>query len=121
MNLRTTLASAIGAVALAAAAAYAPAASADRIGFNVTFGGPGYAFNVGNAGYGHYNYYRPAPVVVAPYAPSYYAPYYRPYRPYYAPVVVRPHQAHRPYRGHRNDWRRHDRPVGYVSYDRYYR
>ena len=75
MKLRTSIASAVGALALAGAAAYAPAASADRVGFNVTFGGPGYAVNVGNAGYGYYDSWRPAPVVVAPYAP-----YYRPYR-----------------------------------------
>ena len=61
-----TFASAVGALALAAAAAYAPAASADRVGFNVTFGGPGYAVNVGNGGYGYYDHWRPAPVVVAP-------------------------------------------------------
>lgn len=119
MKLRTTLASAIGALALAAAAAYAPAASADRVGFNLTFGGPGYAVNVGNAGYGYYDSWRPAPVVVAPYAP-----YYRPYRPYYAPVVVpapvvvRPYPVYRPYYGHRNQWRQYDRPVGYVQYER---
>ena len=41
MKLRTTIASTVGALALAAAAAYAPAASADRVGFNVTFGGSG--------------------------------------------------------------------------------
>ena len=127
MKLRTTIASTVGVLALAAAAAYAPAASADRVGFNLTFGGPGYAVNVGNAGYGHYDhgyydYYRPAPVVVAP--------YYRPYRSYYAPVivpapvVVRPYPVYRPYYGHRTSyvqpghWRHHDRPVGYVYYDR---
>ncbi len=115
MNLRTTIASAVGALALSAAAAYAPAASADRVGFNLTFGGPGYAVNVGNAGYGHYDYWRPAPVVVAPYAPY----YHRPYRSYYAPapVVVRPYPVYRPY--YRQHWRQYDhRPVGYVYGDR---
>jgi hypothetical protein len=122
MKLRTTIASTVGALALAAAAAYAPAASADRVGFNVTFGGPGYAVNVGNAGYGYYDHWRPAPVVVAPYAP-YYRPY-RPYRPYYAPVVVpapvvvRPYPVYRPYYDYRHDWRYRDRPVGYVHYPR---
>ena len=125
MKLRTTIASTVGALALAAAAAYAPAASADRVGFNLTFGGPGYAVNVGNAGYGYYDHWRAAPVVVAPYAP-----YYRPYRPYYAPAVVpapvyvRPYPVYRPYHGHRasyghpGHWRHHDRAVGYVYYDR---
>ena len=116
MKLRTTLASAVGALALAAAAAYAPSAAADRVGFNLTFGGPGYAVNVGNAGYGYYDYgydyWRPAPVVVVPpYT------YYRPYRPYYAPVVVRPYPVYRPYYGHRHHGRHYDRPVGYVHYD----
>jgi hypothetical protein len=123
MKPRTTIASIVGALALAAAAAYAPAASADRVGFNVTFGGPGYAVNVGNAGFGYYDAWRPAPVVVAPYAP-YYRPYRSYYRPYYAPVVVpapvvvRPYPVYRPYQGYRQDWRRHDRPVGYVQYER---
>ena len=110
MTLRNTFASAIGALALAAAAAYAPAASADRVGFNVTFGGPGYAVNVGNAGFGYYDYWRPAPVVVAPYVP--YAPYTyydRPYyRPAYVPVpVYRPYPVHRPYYAGRHDHRPH--------------
>lgn len=116
MKLRT-IASAVGALALAAAAAYAPAASADHVGFNLTFGGPGYAVSVGNAGYGYYDNWRPAPAVVAPYAP-----YYRPYRPYYAPVVVpapvvvRPYPVYRPYYGYRHDWRYRDRPA--VHYQR---
>lgn len=121
MKLRTTLASIFGALALAAAAAYAPAAFADRVGFNVTLGGPGYAVNFGNAGYGYYDAWRPAPVVVAPYAP-YYAPYrtyYRPYYPpYYAPVVVRPYPVYRGYQGdryHRHGDRNHGR--GYRHHD----
>ena len=93
MKLRTSIASVVGAVALAAAA-YAPAASADRVGFNVTFGGPGYAVNVGNAGFGYYDSWRPAP------------------------VVVRPYPVYRPYHGYRPGWRHHDRAVGYVHYER---
>jgi hypothetical protein len=118
MTFRSTIASAAGALALAAAAAYAPAASADRLGFNVTFGGPGYAVNVGNVGYGfgYDTYYRPAPVVVAPYVP--YAPYGyygRPYRPAYvvpAPVV-RPYPVYRPYYVDRPYSQRHGRPGGH--------
>ena len=112
MNLRTRIASAVGAIALAGAVAYAPAASADRIGFNLTFGGPGYAVNVGNAGYGYgyYDYWRPAPVYVAPYT-TYYQPYY------YAPVV-RPYPVYRHYHrhyGHRHGHgHRGDRHVGHV-------
>lgn len=99
MKLRTTLAAALGAVGVAAAAAYAPLAHADRVGFNVTIGGPGYAFNIGNSGYG---YYAPPPVVVAPYVP-YYRSYYAP------PVVVRPYPVYRPYYWDRHDrWDRHD-------------
>jgi hypothetical protein len=106
MLLRTKLASTVGALGLAAAAVYAPAASADRVGFSVSVGGPGYAFNVGNAGYYDYDYWRPAPVVVAPYVP-----YYRPYYP--RPVVVAPPVIYRPYpvyRGYyRHDYRDWDR------------
>ena len=113
MTLRKTFASAVGALALAAAAAYAPAASADRVGFNVTFGGPGYAVNVGNGGFGYYDTWRPAPVVVAPYVPyTYYErPYYRPYVPVpvYRPYpVYRPHYVHR----HHSD-RHHHRSYGH--------
>ena len=117
MELRSKIASAAGALALAAAAFYAPAASADRVGFNVTFGGPGYAVNVGN-GYGYYDYWQPAPVVVAPYAP--YAPYAYYGRPYYRPYVVStPYPVYRPYSGHRHyrdghQSHRHSRPVGHV-------
>jgi hypothetical protein len=125
MNLRTTFASAVGALALAAAAAYAPVASADRVGFNVTIGGPGYAFNIGNAGYGYYDVWRPAPVVVAPYVPyATYGYYGRPnYRPAYVAPVVRPspvyrpyYSAQRPYYG-RHDSRRQGR-TDYVRHDR---
>ena len=102
MSVRNKFIAALGAVGLVAAAAYAPAASADRVGFNISVGGPGYAFSAGTVGYGYYDYYdywQPAPVIVEPYAP-----YYRPYRPYVAPVVVQPYPVYRPYRyydGHR--------------------
>ena len=112
MRLRTSLATAVGALGLAAAAFYAPAASADRVGFSVSVGGPGYALSVGNYGYGYgyYDYWRPAPVVVAPYAP-----YYRPYYPrpvvVAPPVVYRPYPVYRAYYGghHRHDHRGWDR------------
>jgi hypothetical protein len=117
MQLRTRIVSALGALGLAAAAFYAPAASADRVGFSLSVGGPGYAVSVGNYGYGYYDHWRPAPVVVAPYAP-YYGTYYP--RPVVVapPVVYRPYPAYRAYyrdgwRGHRHGgWRdghRHDR------------
>jgi hypothetical protein len=104
MIVRSRIAVILGAVGLAAAASYAPAASADRIGFNVTVGGPGYGFTVGNYGipYGapYGGYYAPAPVAVTPPVPY----YYRPYRPYYAPVVVpAPYPVVRPY-GYRAAW-----------------
>ena len=102
MKIRSRFVALAGAVGLAAAVAYAPAASADRVGFSVSVGGPGYGVTVGNyGGYGGYygGYYAPAPVVVP--APVYVAPpvvpYYRPYRPYYAPVVVAPPVVVRPY------------------------
>lgn len=94
----------LGAVGLAAAVAYAPAASADRVGFSISVGGPGYGFTAGNYGGYYGGYYAPPPVIVTP------APVYRPYyRPYYAPgpvfvappVVVRPYPVYRPaYRGY---------------------
>jgi hypothetical protein len=85
---------ALGTAIVAAAAAFAPAAQADRVGFNVSIGGPGYAVGFGNAPYwGHrHHYYRPAPVYVAPrvvYSPRvvYVAP--RPRVVYRAPYVPR--------------------------------
>lgn len=111
MTYRSRIAAAVGALGVAALASYAPAASADRVAFNIAVGGPGYALAVGN--YGGYvgGYYAPAPVYVAPPAP-YYRPYYR---PYYAPVVVPPPVVVRPYPLYRPYWRdrywdhRHDR------------
>ena len=131
MTLKSTITAVLGTVALAAGAAYAPVASADRgVGFNISIGGPGYALSVGDGGYGYgyYDSWRPAPVVVAPYAP-----YYRPYRSHYrhyAPVIVQPYPVYRSHNRHRYDrhdrhdrqrhdgWRRHDRPAGYVHYGR---
>ena len=119
MKLRSRIAALGGALGLAAAVAYAPSAAADRIGFNVTVGGPGYGFTVGNYGgyygpgyYGGYygGYYPPAPVVVAPPVPY----YYRPYRAYYAPVVVAPpYPVYRPYAAYRTWDHRHHAPRGY--------
>jgi len=88
---RRTTQLAVGTALIAAAAAFAPAAHADRVGFNVSIGGPGYGVSFGNAPYrygGHH--YRPywsaayiAPPVV--YAP----PVYYPAPVYTAPVVYR--------------------------------
>ena len=84
--LRRTTHIALATALVAAAAAFAPAAHADRIGFNVSIGGPGYGVAFGNAPYwGHRHYYWPAwrPVYVAP--PVVYAP---PRVVYVAPRVV---------------------------------
>jgi hypothetical protein len=90
---------AVGTALAAAAAVFAPAAHADRVGFNVSIGGPGYGIAFGNAPYwGHRHYYRPywsagyiAPPIV--YAPPvvYRAPvvYAAPRVVYRAPYVVR--------------------------------
>ena len=69
--LRRTTQLALGTALIAAAATFAPAASAGNVGFNVSIAGPGYGVSFGNAPYyGHRHYYRP---------------YYRGYgyRPYY--------------------------------------
>ena len=81
---------ALGAALAAAAFAFAPAANAEQVGFNVSIGGPGYAVSVGNApyyggyrhGYHGHRYYRPAPVYVAPRI------VYRPAPVYVAPAPV---------------------------------
>ena len=49
--LNKTTRIAVGAALVAGAAAFAPAAHADRIGFNVSIGGPGYALSFGDAPY----------------------------------------------------------------------
>lgn len=73
--LNKTVRIAIGAALVAAATAFAPAAHADRIGFNVSIGGPGYGVSFGDMPYrGYRPYYRhywgpayvPAPVVYVP-------------------------------------------------------
>ena len=98
--LRRTTHLALGTALIAAAAAFAPAAHAGGVGFNVSIAGPGYGVAFGNAPYyghpHHYRpYYRPAyvppPVVYAP-APVYYgAPvvYPAPRVVYRAPYAVR--------------------------------
>ena len=97
--LRRTTQIALGTALVAAAAAFAPAAHADRIGFNLSIGGPGYGVAFGNGPYWHgSHHYRPywsaayvAPPVV--YTPPYYysAPvvYPAPRVVYRAPYVVR--------------------------------
>jgi hypothetical protein len=97
--LRRITQTALGATLLAGAAMFAPVAHAGGVGFNVSIGGPGYAFSVGNAPYyGYHRHYRPyvaayvAPPVV--YAPpvAYAAPpvvYAAPRVVYRAPYVVR--------------------------------
>ena len=104
MTSRSRIAPALGAAALAALVAYAPAASADRVAFSVSVGGPGYALAIGSPG-GFYGAYHAPPVAIVPppraYHPYRYRPHYAPvvvpapvyrtyYRPYYAPVVVAP-------------------------------
>ena len=42
---------AVGTALAAAAAVFAPAAHADRVGFNVSIGGPGYGIAFGSAPY----------------------------------------------------------------------
>jgi hypothetical protein len=87
---------AIASALVAAALAFAPAAHASRVGFDVSIGGPGYAVTFGTPYVRHY--YRPAPVYVAP--PVVYAP---PPAVVYAPppVVYEPRVVYRaPYRYH---------------------
>ena len=82
MLRRTALITAIGASLALGAATFAPAAHASRVGFNLSFAGPGYGVTVGNAPY----YYGPRYVAPAYYAPAYVAPAYTYYD--YAPPVV---------------------------------
>jgi len=92
--LRRTTQLALGTALVACAAAFAPAAHADRVGFNVSIGGPGYAVSVGNGPYWgyrpyHRHYWRgpyvapPVVYVAQPPRVVYRAPYVR------YPVVVR--------------------------------
>lgn len=94
--LRRTTRIALGTALVAAAAAFAPAAHAGGIGFNVSIGGPGYGVAFGNAPYwrGHHRPYWSAAYIAPPvvYAPPYYsAPvvYPAPRVVYRAPHVVR--------------------------------
>lgn len=110
MQLRSTIAAVLGAGVLAAAAAYAPSASADNVGFSLSIGGPGYGVSVGNYGYGYYDYWRPAPVYVAPYVPVYRPRTYY----YYDPVAgVHPRPVYRQYRQYDRYDRWRDRRDGY--------
>ena len=89
--LRRTTHFAVATALVAAAAAFAPAAQASRVGFNVSIGGPGYAVTFGDRPYFGHHHYRPAyaPVYVAP--PVFYAPpvvYAPPRVVYRAPRVV---------------------------------
>ena len=97
--LRRTTQIALGTALVAATAAFAPVAHADRVGFNVSIGGPGYGVAFGNGPYWRgSHYYRPywsaayiaPPVLYSP--PVYYAPpvvYRAPRVVYRAPYVVR--------------------------------
>ncbi|MDH5285360.1 MAG: hypothetical protein OEX23_01840 [Betaproteobacteria bacterium] len=122
MKLRSRIATLAGAVALAAAAVHAPSASADRVSFAVSVGSPGFGVTVGNYAAPHASfhggyygaYYAPAPVVVAPPVPY----FYRPYRPYYAPVVVpAPYPVVRPY-AYGGAWGHRHHPYGHVVHVR---
>jgi hypothetical protein len=93
--LRRTTQIALASALVAGTAAFAPAAHADRVGFNFSIGGPGYGVTVGNAPWWGPRYYAPVPVYVAP--PVVYAP---PRVVYYTPprVVYRvPYRHHRYY------------------------
>lgn len=65
---------AIATALVAVTAVFAPAAHAERVGINVSIGGPGYAVSFGNAPY------------FGAYRPYYYGPRWR--APYVAPRVV---------------------------------
>lgn len=74
MLRRKAVIAALGATLAAAGMAVAPAAHADRIGFNLSFAGPGYGVTVGNA-----------PVYDAR---PYYSRHYRHWAPAYVPAPV---------------------------------
>ena len=97
--IRRTTHIALETALLAAAATFAPAAHADRVGFNISIGGPGYGVAFGSAPYwrGHHHYrpywsaaYIAPPVVYAP-TVVYPAPvvYRAPRVVYRAPYAVR--------------------------------
>jgi len=87
---------ALGTALVAATAAFAPAAHADRVGFNVSIGGPGYGVSFGNGAYWrgshHYRPYWSAAYLAPPvvYAPPVVctAPLYTAHIVYRAPRVV---------------------------------
>ena len=91
--LRRTTQIALGTALVAATVAFAPAAHAGGVGFNVSIGGPGYGVAFGNGPYWRgAPYYRPywSAAYIAP--PVYYAPpvvYRAPRVVYRAPYVVR--------------------------------
>ncbi len=91
MLRRKPVIAALGAI-LAAALAFTPAAKADRLGFSLSIGGPGYGFAVGNApyyrGYGPYRSYGYRPY------PAYYGGYVAPPVVYRAPVYYAPAYAY---------------------------
>jgi hypothetical protein len=114
---RHLLVAAALAVTTAAGVAFAPAATAGNVAWNVSLGGPGYAVSFGQPGWGPgyvnvgvagcgYNcyggYYAP-PVPAPVYAPPVVVPYVRVAPPvvYPAPVVYRPVVVVAP-RGHRH-------------------
>src|SRR6478736_6682560 len=85
--LRRTTQIALGTALVAATAAFAPVAHADRVGFNVSIGGPGYGVAFGNGPYWRgSHYYQPywSAAYIAP--PVVYGP---PRVVYRAPYVVR--------------------------------
>jgi hypothetical protein len=109
MLTRPSVVLATGAVLAAGSLAFAPAAHADRLNFNLSLAGPGYGVSIGNAPY-YAPYYRghrhrhwrgaaayvpprvvyapprvvyPAPVVVSPPVTYYSSPYYYPGSVYY--------------------------------------
>ncbi len=80
------LAAALAAI-VAGGLAFAPAASANNVGWSVSIGGPGFAVSAGQPYWGGYRGYGYG------YGYAYRPGYYRPYRPavvYPAPVYVAP-------------------------------
>ena len=75
--IRRTATVLTSAAAVCAALAFAPAATAGNVAWNVSVGGPGFAVSAGQPGYWGVNAWRPG--VAAPY-----------YRPWHRPVVAAP-------------------------------